>query len=166
MYRDFDFTKVRFYTVKFEDEKQNQLDQFFSTYENGYSESIWDLKQWIGNIGERFGATNNWFRPEDNVSALPPPSNIVKKVDFKMKDSESQLRLYCIVLSEEVVILINGGIKESQLTQKSPTCWNQYMFASNIAKQIEQQKKIGNIHLQGKLIKRNRKFVLNYTKKD
>lgn len=124
-YRDFDFTKVRFYTVKFEEEKQNQLDLFFESYENEFPDSIDDLLQWIANIGEKFGAQENFFRPEDNVKALPPSpkSTISKRVDFETRDKKSKLRLYCIVLSEEVVILVNGGEKVSQLTQKSPSCW-------------------------------------------
>lgn len=52
------------------------------------------------------------------------------------------LRLYCIVLSPEVVILVNGSIKESQLTSGSPTCWEQYLFTSNIASQIKKWRKM------------------------
>lgn len=74
------------------------------------------------------------------------------------------LRLYCIVLSEEVVILVNGGIKESNLTQDSPTCWKQYMFTSNIASQLKKQFNLDHCELIGKRLKMNNNFSLTYTK--
>jgi len=164
-HRDFDFEKVRFYTVKFEGDKQNQLDQFFSTYESEYAESIEFLLLWLTIIGETRGATTQYFRPEENVSALPPPAATFRIFDYKIKKTKTNLRLYCIVLSEEVVILINGGIKESHLTQDSPSCWKQYMFTSNLASQIKAQFQNGNCELIGKRLKMNRNFSLTYTKK-
>lgn len=164
-HRDFDFEKVRFYTVKFEGDKHNQLDQFFSTYEKEFSESTDFISYWLALIGEKRGATAQYFRPEDNVSALPPPADTIRIIDQKIAKSKMNLRLYCIVLSEEVVILVNGGIKESQLTKDSPLCWEQYMFTSNLASQLKKQFQLGNCELIGKRLKMNKNFSLTYTKK-
>lgn len=162
LYKDFDFAKVRFYTLKFEGDKQKELDKFFSKYEEKFQSSVYTIKAWLAEIGENRGAQERYFRKEDNVSALPPPTKTIKLLDLNIEESNLNLRLYCIVLSEEVVILVNGGIKESQLTRDSPTCWEQYIFASNIGSQINRQMKNGNCKIIGKQIKRTKAFQLIY----
>ena len=119
---------------------------------------------WIAEIGEKIGATDRYFRPEDNAGALPPEYKVIKTIDQEVSPDQLKLRLYCIVLSEEVVILVNGGIKESQLTQKSPSCWKEFMFTSNIASQISKMEREGNLELRGKMIKRTKNFKLSYKK--
>jgi hypothetical protein len=99
------------------------------------------------------------------VAALPPSAETIKSIEFKIEEDQLNLRLYCIVLSEEVVILVNGGVKESQLTQDSPECWKQYTFTSNIASQIKKQADAGLKSIKGKMIKRDKKFKLHYEKK-
>ena len=164
-HRDFDFEKVRFYAVKFEEDDKNQLDQFFSKYENKYSESVYYIQKWLAEIGEKRGATSRYFRTTDNYDYLPPSAKEIKLFDGEIENSKMLLRLYCIVLSEEVVLLVNGGVKESQNTQKSPTCWIQAMFTSNLATQIAKQFDQGNCELIGKRLKMNKNFSLTYAKK-
>ena len=159
--KDLDFTKVRYYTLKFGDEK-SELDKFYDNYQENYSRSIFYIKMWIAEIGEKLGAQSRFFRPEDNVSALPPPANELQCIDIDLDNQNMNLRLYCIVLSSEIVILVNGGIKESQATQNSPSCWKQYMFASNIASQIKNMTKAGHFSIQGKVIKEEKLFKLTY----
>src|SRR5690606_31167961 len=101
-----------------------------------YSKSVYYIKMWIAEIGEKFSAEPRFFRPEDNAFALPPPTKELRCLDIELDQENMNLRLYCIVLSPEVVILVNGGIKESTATRDSPTCWEQYLFTSNISSQI------------------------------
>jgi hypothetical protein len=69
------------------------------------------LIKWIENIGER-GAHERHFRLEgkrtDNVMAMPTPIET------------SKLRLYVIRLSEEIVILGNGGVKKTRTYNEDP----------------------------------------------
>lgn len=160
--RDLDFTKVRFYTLKFDGDKKSELDKFYDNYQDDYSRSIFYIKMWIAEIGEKFGAEPRFFRPEDNVSALPPPANELRCLDIETDKENMNLRLYCIVLSPEVVILVNGGIKESQATSGSPTCWEKYLFTSNIASQIKKMEKEGHFLIKGKMLKRSKSFKLTY----
>lgn len=164
VYRDFDFTKVRFYTVKFEDEDQTELDKFFDKYQTDYSNSIFYIKMWLAEIGEKYGAEPRFFRPEDSVEALPPKGPALECIDFETTEEDLKLRLYCIVLSTEVVILVNGGLKESQLTQDSPTCWSEYLKTVNIASQINRMERQRQFEVRGKMLKRGKQFELNYEK--
>jgi hypothetical protein len=47
------------------------------------------------------------------------------------------LRLYCIRVSESIVILFNGGQKTAQTAQKSPDLITEFYDAQVFAKKIE-----------------------------
>ena len=162
--KDLDFTNVRYYTLKFGDEKKTELDKFYDNYQKEYSKSVDYIKMWIAQIGEKFGAQARFFRPEDNAEALPPPTKELRCLDIELDKDNLNLRLYCIVLSPEVVILVNGGIKESDATRDSPGCWEQYKFTSNISSQINRMMKLGHLTINGKMLKRDKSFNLTYTK--
>lgn len=162
--KDLDFTKVKYYTLRFETEKKTELDKFYENYQKDYSKSVFYIKMWIAQIGEKFGAQARFFRPEDNAYALPPPSQELRCLDLPLEKENMYLRLYCIVLSPEIVILVNGGIKESDATRDSKTCWDQYIFTSNIASQINKMLKQGNLVIKEKMLKRNKSFKLTYNR--
>lgn len=162
--RDLDFTKVRYYTLKFGDENITELDKFYDNYQDEYSRSVSYIKMWIAEIGEKFSAETRFFRPEDNAQALPPPTKELRCLDIEIDKKNMNLRLYCIVLSPEIVILVNGGIKESDATRDSPTCWKQYSFTSNISSQIKKMIQQGNLTIKGKMLKRSKSFKLTYKK--
>jgi len=104
--------KVNFYTVRFNN-GETEVDKFFGKFpENSqYDEDVNIVIKWIDNIGER-GAYERYFRREgkisDNVMALPTPIET------------SNLRLYVIRLSEEIVILGNGGVKNTRTYNEDP----------------------------------------------
>jgi len=96
--------KVNFYTLRFEGE-ETEVDKFLNQFPEGceYEEDIDILIRSIDQIGKR-GAFERHFRSEskmkDNVWALPIES--------------SSLRLYVIRLSDNIVILGNGGVKTTE----------------------------------------------------
>ncbi|WP_117881950.1 hypothetical protein [Aureibaculum luteum] len=160
-----DFTKVRYYTLKFIDEEKTEYQKFIDEYKEEYLYCINFLKLWIAQIGEKFGADDQYFRPEDNASALPPPTKTIRKLDYSLDKKNLSLRLYCIVLSMDVVILVSGGIKESDAARDSPTCFEKLMFAQSISSQFHFSKKRGEWNLKGKDIKTEKNFRLTYQKK-
>jgi hypothetical protein len=162
--RDLDFSNVRYYTLKFDDEDKTELKKFYDKYQQEFLDSINFIKMWIAVIGEEFSATPQYFRPEDNASALPPPTKEIRHLGFDIGAKKMNLRLYCIVLSPEIVILVNGGIKESDATSGSPSCWEQYMLTSNISSQLNKMKKDGHLTLKGKMLKRSKLFKLTFQK--
>ena len=96
--------KVNFYTLCFLNE-ETEVDKFFDQFPEGcdYDEDIDIIIKWIDQIGER-GALEHYFRPEgkisDNIVAIPIET--------------ASLRLYLIRLSENIVILGNGGVKTTE----------------------------------------------------
>jgi hypothetical protein len=133
------FRKVRYYTFQIEGHAQNETDKFFSKLE--FVEPITDdlnrLNRLILTIGEKTGAIIDLFRPEDEAVALPPkPSFRINKILQIREIQHNSLRLYCIWISEEIVILANGGIKTSQKTEDSPDLMPHFRFIKRMGKQI------------------------------
>lgn len=99
--------KVTFYTLRYTADKESEADKFFSL-EYEYKKFIEDISiigKMIDKIGEN-GAFDRNFRREgkfkDNVGALPEHLY------------SSKLRLYVIHVSENIVILGNGGKKTTK----------------------------------------------------
>ncbi|MEW4923422.1 hypothetical protein [Algibacter sp. 2305UL17-15] len=162
--KDLDFTKVRYYTLKFKDENKTELEKFYNKYQKEYSKSVFYIKMWIAEIGEKYGVQDRFFRPEDNAKALPPPTKELRCLDLEFEKDNLNLRLYCILLSPEIVILVNGGIKESDATRDSPSCWEQYIFTSNIASQINKMMNQRHLIIKERMLKRSKSFNLTYNK--
>ena len=109
-----------FYTVRYEDQDDNETDRFIFRYENDedYSESLQELLSLlIDVIGEAHGAKEIFFnRPENEVTALPPKGKIGF---YDLHYPRFPLRLYAYRLSEQIVILFGGGIKDAATNQQS-----------------------------------------------
>ena len=143
------FPKVHFYTFQLEDEDTTETDKFFSKLEK-IAEIETDLNHlvvWLSLIGKKYGAKLEFFRHEAAAHALPPPMpKMVKEVIVK------DLRLYCVYISEQIVILANGGIKTAQQVQNAPNVLTHFRFANAMAKQIAQQIREGHFEWEGKNI--------------
>ena len=100
---------VNFYSIHL-DEELSELERFFEKYPEGclYDEDVDTIIAWLDRIGEN-GALERYFRYEgrfgDGVSAIPIET--------------SNLRLYCIRLSDKILIFGNGGVKDSPTWQES-----------------------------------------------
>ena len=102
---------VNFYSIHLEEEELSELERFFEKFPEGcaYDNEIDIIISWLDKIGEN-GALERYFRPEgkygDGVGVIP--INVGNK-----------LRLYCLRLSENILVFGNGGIKDSRSWQKS-----------------------------------------------
>jgi len=102
--------KVNFYTLRFQDE-ETEADKFLNKFPEGceYDEDIDIIVKWIELIGKR-GALERYFRPEskrgDNIWAIPIET--------------ASLRLYVIRLSDNIIILGNGGLKTTGTYNEDP----------------------------------------------
>lgn len=103
---------VNFYSVHLSEEELSELERFFDKFPEGceYDEDIDTIIAWLDKIGEN-GALERYFRNEgrygDGVSAIPIET--------------SNLRLYCIRLSDKILVFGNGGIKDCTTWQQSET---------------------------------------------
>lgn len=145
------FSKVNFYTFKYEEDRMTETDKFFSKFE--HNENIGDdlnnITLWLSLLGNKYGAKIEFFRHEASAQALPPPMpKMVREVIV------NDLRLYCVCITEEIVILANGDIKIAQTVQDSANVLPHFRFANAVSKQINDLMREG-------VFKHNGKYILN-----
>ena len=104
-------------------------------------------------IGNTYGAIDAFFnRFENRVTALPPKGHI-KISELELDYRGFPLRLYCLALNEEIVILFNGGIKDANTTQESSDIISTKFYEANgFAKKILTALNTGEIIINGRLI--------------
>ena len=112
-----------FYTVRCEDAELSETDKFFQKFR--YNEQLKDSLRELASflevvIGDEYGALEDFFRFENAAQALPP-AGTHKVEDLYINFGNFPLRLYCLRISETLVVLFNGGEKTSDTAQGGKT---------------------------------------------
>lgn len=147
---------VNFYSIKLDDEELAELDRFFEKFPEGckYDDEIDVILAWMDHIAEH-GALERYFRPEgrfgDGVGVIPI-------------DIGNRIRLYCLRLSDNILVFGNGGIKDASSWEKSPTLAPCVELLIETSKFIASRIKNGTIVLVDKEIIGNLNFVHNEKK--
>ena len=130
--------KANLYSLRFTDKDVCETDEFISRFINDllYQKDLTTIIYWLSKIGQESGALERYFRPEKGAKALPILS--------------SRLRLYCIRVSDEILILGNGGIKTSQKVQDSPDAYPSFLTITKIEKMFKSRKINGKIIINGR----------------
>lgn len=126
-----------FYTVRWEDADISETDMFFDKFRKyeHLKESLQELAKFIEVIiGDEYGALADFFRFENSAQALPP-SGTYKVEDIFINYGNFPLRLYCLRVSETLVVLFNGGEKTAESAQGGKTSMA-FHEANQFAKRI------------------------------
>lgn len=114
--------RCTFYTVQWDGDSVNETDKFFTKYENEpeYEETVQELLSFVlYTIGEDHGAVDALFnRFENEVTGLPVQGKI-RLGEFTYHYPQFSLRLYALKITEEIVVLFGGGIKDGPTNQTS-----------------------------------------------
>jgi hypothetical protein len=138
-----------FYTVLVDEGTENETDKFFIKYgvtPNKYIESANILLRLVTeSIGNKYGAIDDFFdRSKNKAEALPPkPKGGLPEIEEI--GINFPLRLYCYRISETLVILFNGGIKDERTDQKSADISLKFYEAQQFVTRIEDARKNGII---------------------
>lgn len=137
-------TTCTFYTVKYistESESPPETDKFFDKYAvDGHpqkDEALQLFRLITESIGNRYGATDDFFdRHENTAQALPPkPKDRIEEI--KGLGINFPLRLYCYRVTKQIVVLFNGGIKSARTVQESGDLRTRYYEAQRFARKIQ-----------------------------
>ena len=143
-----------FYTVRWltdDDDAPSETDRFFDTYaapEHSLEDKALQLFRLITeSIGNRYGATDDFFdRAENKAQALPPkPKQWVEEI--KDLGINFPLRLFCYRITEQIVILFNGGIKNADSAQESKNLSMKFYEAQTFVNRIEEALQSGVIEI-------------------
>jgi hypothetical protein len=133
-------TNVNIYTLRFKTEL-TEFDKFLDKFPEGceFDEDINIIIKWLDKIGIK-GALERYFRPEgkfkDNVFAIPIET--------------SNLRLYVIRISDNILILGNGGKKQTKSYNEDTELTNYVEQLQSIDCFVKTRLKNGLIQIKGK----------------
>jgi hypothetical protein len=137
-----------FYTVRWETSEHSETDKFFIKYKDDekLQRHVQELAIFISSyIGYEKGALAQFFRHEGKAQGLPP-SKTYQIEAISISYFEFPLRLYCLRLSNQLVILFNGGEKTSTKAQTGKTSMPFYE-AQTFVKRFDEALKFGEIKL-------------------
>ncbi|MCM1489323.1 MAG: hypothetical protein NC095_00645 [Muribaculum sp.] len=146
---------VNFYSIHLEEEEVSELERFFEKFPYGceYDEDIDIIIAWLDKIGE-VGALERYFRYEghfnDGVSAIPIET--------------SNLRLYCIRLSQKILIFGNGDVKDCQRWEDNENLSQYVEILMDTSRFITSRLANGSIYIVDKEIIGNLNFTRNEKK--
>lgn len=101
--------KVSIYSPKYDGEEKNEFEQFLSSncsHTHPQLKAFFDATVSAIEKIQECGARENLFRPEGGRVKALPMYYTYRRVD----KSVGKIRLYCLCLSERVLILGNGGV--------------------------------------------------------
>jgi hypothetical protein len=141
------FRKVTYYTVRLEDEPHSEMEKFILRFEtdNVFQNDFENILALLVILGNEKGVKSRFFRDESAAQALPPEIREALRENW-VQFIDAGLRLFCLRMSDEVAILLNGGIKSSQKTNDSPDLVAKFRFAQQVSKVVDL--KIRNRELQ------------------
>lgn len=139
------------YTLQFLRDVESEFEKFVSKFREDaeYSEDFSRIAAFITRIA-RTGALERYFRPEgtmnDSVVALPVTS--------------SRLRLYCLRLSDKILILGNGGVKKSRRYEDDSLLNGYVMTLQKFERLLKQEAANGNVNITESTIETDSIFEL------
>ena len=141
--------KCTLYSIQFLTEDEAEYERFYNRFKEDavFNEDLMRITDLIDRIAN-FGAFERLFRPEgkmsDRVVALP----IIK----------SKLRLYCLRLSDGILILGNGGVKNTRTYDENDELRGYVVNLQNFDKLIKQGERNGTITITENTIETENKF--------
>ena len=130
---------VSLYSICFNNAEESEFENFLSKFkeESTLNKDFQTILVALAKIIER-GALERFFRMEgkmnDDVYALSLDSH--------------KLRLYCLRISDQILILGNGGVKDTRTYQEDETLSGYVMDLQKFDKLLKQAQKKGNITIE------------------
>lgn len=135
--------KVSLYSISFEMDGTTEFEKFVSefemnaTYNRDYQRILAALQAIL-----QMGALERFFRPEgtmrDNVQAIPVEGG--------------KLRLYCLRLSDQIVILGNGGVKVTRTYEQDPKLYGYVLDLQRFERILKENINKGYVRIQEKVL--------------
>ena len=135
--------RVSLYSINFEADGTTEFEKFVyeleqnATFNRDYQRIIAALQVIL-----QVGALERFFRPEgkvaDHVQALPLMSG--------------KLRLYCLRISDQIVILGNGGVKTTRTYEEDPRLYGYVLDLQKFERLLMQCIEEGRVSIEEKLL--------------
>ena len=136
--------RVSLYSISFEADGTTEFEKFVSEFEQNATFNR-DYQRIIAALQAilQVGALERLFRPEgkmaDYVQALPLTSG--------------KLRLYCLRISDQIVILGNGGVKTTRTYEEDPRLYGYVLDLQKFERLLSQCIEEGSVIIEEKTLK-------------
>lgn len=146
-----DTDKCTIYTIQFSEEAETEYERFYSKFikDAQLNKDLLRIVQLLDKIAEE-GALERFFQPEgkmrDSVVALPV--------------LRSKLRLYCLRLSDRILILGNGGVKNSRTYEEDDSLRGYVLTLQKFEELLKEGQHDGTITVTSKTIETDKTFKL------
>jgi len=154
------FSKVSYYTVRVVGKLQSEFRDFQTRMLQNEKDKkqVAEINRLIKIIGKKYGAQERFFKREGFAERLPPAT-----YHFIDSDGETDfgLRLYCVRISEDVVVLLNGARKTTQKIKDCPNCKQHFEFANKVSNAIFNATNNDEIEIDGFDILMEDGYLLN-----
>ena len=130
-------------------ESDSEFERFYARFKDDaeYNPDLMKIVALINKIAD-MGALERYFRPEgklkDGVCALPV--------------LQSKLRLYCLRLSDKILVLGNGGVKKTRTYNEDDMLKGYVLTLQNFEKLIREGEKDGTISITANTIETDKTF--------
>lgn len=134
---------VSLYSIKFNGEDVTEFEKFLQTFKDNAELNV-DFQRIVYAVSKILtnGALERYFRPEgkfnDGVCAIPIESG--------------QLRLYCLRMSDQILIVGNGGIKTTRTYNEDPILSGYVLDLQKFERLIESGVRNGSLSIEEKEI--------------
>ena len=135
--------KTSLYSISFEMDGTTEFEKFVAEFEMNSTYNV-DYQRIIAALQAilRLGALERFFRPEgemnDSVAAIPIEG--------------SKLRLYCLRISEQIVILGNGGVKTTRTYEEDPKLYGYVMDLQRFERILNENVEKGYVRIEEKVL--------------
>lgn len=139
------------YTLQFLRDMDSEFEKFVAKFKNDaeFSEDFLKIATFIKRI-VKTGAQERYFRPEgkmsDSIVALPVTA--------------SKLRLYCLRLSDKILVLGNGGVKRTQKYENDSVLNGYVMTLQKFEQLLKEEVANGNVTITESTIETDLIFEL------
>ena len=139
------------YSIQFNSEDTSEYERFYNKFieDAKLNRDLLRIVQILGKIADE-GALERRFRPEgkmnDSVVALPVLS--------------SKLRLYCLRLSNGILVLGNGGVKNSRTYEEDDSLRGYVLNLQKFEELLKEGQKNGSVIIRERVIETDNTFEL------
>ncbi len=146
-----DTDKCTIYTIQFSSESETEYERFYFKFieDAQLNKDLLRIVQILDKIADE-GALERFFRPEgkmsDSVVALPV--------------LRSKLRLYCLRLSDRILVLGNGGIKNSRTYEEDDSLRGYVLTLQKFEELLKEGQRDGTVTVTSKTIETDKTFKL------
>ncbi|MCM1170463.1 MAG: hypothetical protein NC324_11070 [Bacteroides sp.] len=146
-----DTGKCTLYSIQFSSESESEYERFYSKFieDARLNPDLLRIVQVVDRIAEQ-GALERFFHYEgkmnDSVVALPVLN--------------SKLRLYCLRLSDTILILGNGGVKNSRTYEEDDSLRGYVLTLQKFEELLKDGQRDGSVTITEKTIETDKTFEL------